>query len=83
MVEIQQILGHSRLDTTAVYPHIGDGELQDAVGAHPVVAEQWLSQRAGKWRQGSAIGAEPSRAGAEAALEAAQVRPGLAFPCVA
>ncbi len=36
LVEIQRILGHSRLDTTAIYLHVNDAELRDAVNAHPL-----------------------------------------------
>jgi len=36
LVEIQRILGHSRLETTAIYLHVNDGELRDAVEAHPM-----------------------------------------------
>lgn len=36
LVEIQRILGHSRLDTTAIYQHVTEGELRDAVHAHPL-----------------------------------------------
>ena len=34
--EIQRILGHSRLDTTAIYLHVTDSGLRDAVSAHPL-----------------------------------------------
>ena len=34
--EIQRILGHSRLDTTAIYLHVTDSELRDAVQGHPL-----------------------------------------------
>jgi len=36
LVEIQRILGHSRLDTTAIYLHVNDAELREAVNAHPL-----------------------------------------------
>ena len=36
LVEIQRILGHARLDTTAIYLHVTEGELRDAVEAHPL-----------------------------------------------
>jgi len=36
LVQIQKLLGHSRLDTTAIYLHVTDGDLQDAVAAHPL-----------------------------------------------
>ena len=38
LVSIQQILGHTRLDTTAVYLHVGGAELRKAVAAHPLCA---------------------------------------------
>ncbi len=34
--EIQRILGHSRLDTTAIYLHVTEGEIREAVSAHPL-----------------------------------------------
>ena len=37
LVEIQQILGHSRLDTTAIYLHVGGIQLRQAVEAHPLI----------------------------------------------
>ncbi len=40
LVEIQQILGHSRLDTTAVYLHFSHSGLRDAVHAHPLAGEE-------------------------------------------
>ncbi|MBP8954918.1 MAG: tyrosine-type recombinase/integrase, partial [Armatimonadetes bacterium] len=39
LVSIQQILGHTRLDTTAVYLHVGGAELRKAVSAHPLCAD--------------------------------------------
>lgn len=36
LVSIQRLLGHSRLDTTAVYLHVGARQLREAMGAHPL-----------------------------------------------
>jgi site-specific recombinase XerD len=38
--EIQRILGHSRLDTTAIYLHVTDGEMREAVRAHPLAGSR-------------------------------------------
>jgi len=38
LVEIQRILGHSRLDTTAIYLHVNGSELRNAVMSHPLAA---------------------------------------------
>ena len=40
LVEIQRILGHSRLDTTAIYLHVNEGELRNAVTAHPLAGSK-------------------------------------------
>jgi len=37
LFSLQQLLGHSRLDTTAIYLHSGLGDLQEAVNCHPLV----------------------------------------------
>jgi site-specific recombinase XerD len=36
LVSLQHLLGHSRLDTTAIYLHVGTKQLQNAVSAHPL-----------------------------------------------
>jgi len=38
LVSIQHLLGHSRLDTTAIYLHVGARQLQEAITAHPLSA---------------------------------------------
>lgn len=38
--EIQRILGHSRLDTTAIYLHATDEEPRNAVQSHPLAGKQ-------------------------------------------
>ena len=45
LVSIQQILGHTRLDTTAVYLHVGGTELRKAVAAHPLCGNSTTSSR--------------------------------------
>jgi len=35
IVQIQRLLGHSRLDTTAIYSHLEPGDLQEAMAKHP------------------------------------------------
>lgn len=37
LVSIQKMLGHSRLDTTAIYTHVAAADLQRSVSAHPLV----------------------------------------------
>ena len=34
--QIQQLLGHSRLDTTGIYLHLGPHDLQQAISKHPL-----------------------------------------------
>ena len=36
LVSIQHLLGHSRLDTTAIYLHVADRQMREAVDAHPL-----------------------------------------------
>jgi hypothetical protein len=36
IVQIQRLLGHSRLDTTAIYLHMEQRDLQEAMSAHPL-----------------------------------------------
>lgn len=40
IAQIQRILGHSRLDTTAVYLHIDQDDLRAAMDAHPLLADR-------------------------------------------
>ncbi len=36
LARIRRILGHSRLDTTAIYLHVTEAELRGALQAHPL-----------------------------------------------
>lgn len=38
LVALQRLLGHSRLDTTALYLHVGAQQLREAMRAHPLCA---------------------------------------------
>jgi len=38
ILQIQQLLGHSRLDTTAIYLHVTPRDLQAAMARHPLLA---------------------------------------------
>ncbi|MBP8952097.1 MAG: tyrosine-type recombinase/integrase [Armatimonadetes bacterium] len=40
ILQIQQLLGHSRLDTTAIYLHVEPGDLRDAMRDHPLGTEK-------------------------------------------
>ena len=39
LYSLQQLLGHSRLDTTATYLHAGLGDLRRALGCHPLASD--------------------------------------------
>ena len=41
LVSIQHLLGHTRLDTTAMYLHVTSQQMRDAISAHPLSAESW------------------------------------------
>lgn len=36
LVSIQELMGHSRLDTTAIYLHVGGQQLREAMAVHPL-----------------------------------------------
>jgi integrase/recombinase XerC len=38
ILQIQQLLGHSRLDTTAIYLHVAPRDLQAAMARHPLLS---------------------------------------------
>jgi len=38
LVSIQHLLGHSSLDTTAIYLHVADRQMREAISAHPLAA---------------------------------------------
>ena len=39
IVQIQHLLGHSRIDTTAIYLHLQPGDLQRAMSEHPLSSD--------------------------------------------
>ena len=47
LVSIQHLLGHSRLDTTAIYLHVGAQQLREAIAAHPLAATASGAYRSG------------------------------------
>lgn len=40
LASLQKLLGHSRLDTTAIYLHVGPQQLREAVSGHPLASMQ-------------------------------------------
>lgn len=38
ILQMQQLLGHSRLDTTAIYRHVAPRDLQAAMARHPLLS---------------------------------------------
>ncbi len=40
LASLQKLLGHSRLDTTAIYLHVGPQQLREAVEGHPLAGER-------------------------------------------
>jgi len=50
LVSIQHLLGHSRLDTTAIYLHVGAEQVREAMSGHPLAAESRAPYRSGSIR---------------------------------
>jgi len=51
LVSIQHLLGHSRLDTTAIYLHVGAQQLREAIAAHPLAAGNGSPDRSGSMQE--------------------------------
>ena len=47
LVSIQHLLGHIRLDTTAIYLHVDAQQLREAIAAHPLAAESRSPEQTG------------------------------------